>query len=211
MKTKSLTLSALGVVLLGAGCTSAPVHRCPLSDKNAGTCSSMQDSYKAAMAKGNTTAGKESVFSGSAAAPAATQVAQPFFTGQATNYPEPGQQGTPVFQQPRVHRVWVAPYVDANGNLRSGEYAYFNTPGQWNYGTMKKPGAGSAVFGPARSDNLGVNVQNTNANIVSGGSAPAVPPSPTAQQTQSNTVQPSGTVNNQPSGNGITQPLQRLN
>jgi hypothetical protein len=68
------------------------------------------------------------------------------------DYMEPGEVGRPVFNQPTVHRVWIAPYIDADGNLRSGEYTYFNTPGEWNYGTTTTQGSASAstMFAPIK-------------------------------------------------------------
>ena len=64
--------------------------------------------------------------------------------------PYPDQKGTggmPVFKQPQVLRVFVKPYVDADGNLRSGEQVFTTTPGEWAYGTMKKPGQWRSRYG----------------------------------------------------------------
>src|SRR5690606_17618151 len=82
---------------------------------------------------------------------------QPYFGSHSSHYPDAAQQGMPVFQQPKVMRVWLAPYVDADGNLRSGEYTYFATPGAWNYGSLQTPGQASGVYEPSRPDQLGFN------------------------------------------------------
>jgi hypothetical protein len=106
----------------------------------------------------------------------------------------------PVFKQPEVHRVWVAPYVDSDGNLRTGEYTYFSTPGKWNYGTTKRPGEGSAIFGPAKPNaNLGfVPVTQQQEK------RPAAPPSNKAPAAEKSQQAAPDSVNN------ITQPAQRI-
>lgn len=232
MKVKLILVALAGAAI--SGCTTTPAHQCQLVNQK-GQCASMEDSYKAAMSKSGKRVDlkQESVFDSSSKQIAVKEAAEPIFTGQATLYPEPGQQGTPVFKQPRVHRVWIPPYVDADGNLRSGEYAYFSTPGQWNYGTMKKPGsaAASTMFGPSRGDNYGVNIQNTNKNIVGGTNAAVptapspngqngAPPAPAAVGSQIQGQPPRG---NSQTGqiqsvdptaipvDGITQPVQRFN
>lgn len=43
------------------------------------------------------------------------------------------QAQAPVYQPPRPWRVWLGPWVDANGDLRSGQYVWFVTPGHWYY------------------------------------------------------------------------------
>ena len=43
------------------------------------------------------------------------------------------QAQAPVYQPPRPWRVWLGPWVDANGDLRSGQYVWFVTPGYWYY------------------------------------------------------------------------------
>lgn len=232
MNVKLILVALAGTVI--GGCTTTPAHQCQLANQK-GQCASMEDSYKAAMSKSGKRVDlkQETIFDGSTKTVGTKQDqgAEPIFTGQATLYPEPGQQGTPVFKQPRVHRVWIPPYVDADGNLRSGEYAYFSTPGQWNYGTMKKPGSASAstMFGPSRGDNYGVNIQNTNKNIV-GGTNAAVPPSPGANGAPPAPAPVGVQIPGQtpPRGNsqtgqiqsvdptaipvdGITQPVQRFN
>jgi conjugal transfer pilus assembly protein TraV len=137
---------------------------------------------------------------------AATKAPQPVFRGQVSNYPEAGTNGMPVFQQPQVMRVWVAPYVDANGNLRSGEYTYFSTPGKWNYGDLKKSGSASGIFEPGRADRLGFNP--VVASPAAG--APARPAEPTRAAGGPGAVPniPVGTPTD--STTSITQPYQRL-
>lgn len=145
-----------------AACSSAPRkpdYECPLDDVAAAKCSTVEQAYSASRTMKNGENRRiQSVFDRRVQQPsAAAAEGRPFFNGQPSNYPEPGQTGMPVFQQPKVMRAWVAPYVDADGNLRSGEYTYFATPGQWNYGEMKKPGSASGMFEPARPDKLGFN------------------------------------------------------
>ncbi|KWU17818.1 hypothetical protein AS149_13945 [Burkholderia cenocepacia] len=121
----------------------------------------------------------------------------------------------PVFKQPKVMRVWVAPYVDADGNLRSGEYAYFATPGEWNYGSLNKPGAASGMFQPTRPGQLGFNPTDKRAGQASQGSAnPAKPPEAPPAQEFKPTIPAAangstGTAAPATQG-GITQPYQRL-
>lgn len=45
----------------------------------------------------------------------------------------------PVYQPPRPWRVWLGPWVDANGDLRSGQYVWFVTPGHWDYAGQTWP------------------------------------------------------------------------
>lgn len=199
-----------------AGCSSAPYipeYRCPLNDSATGKCASVEDAYKASKAyKASSSANTQSVFQAQQDAP---QPQQPFFKGESSNYPEPGQNGMPVFQQPKVMRAWVAPYVDADGNLRSGEYTYFNTPGQWNYGDLKKAGNASGIFEPSKKSKLGFTPNFTDANkkqATTGRTSEAQPPlSPTAP---AKPAQPGsqGTGPESPAAttDNITQPYQRL-
>lgn len=60
---------------------------------------------------------------------------------------QPG--GAPVYTPPTPRRVWIAPWTDQNGVIHAGEWVYFETPGSWNIGTLKKDGAiGGTQFGP---------------------------------------------------------------
>jgi type IV conjugative transfer system lipoprotein TraV len=110
-------------------------------------------------------------------------------------YAEPGQVGEPIFREPRVYRVWIAPFVDANGNMHSGQYVYFSTPGEWNYGTMRESGAASpGLYGPLPPGaSFGGNAHKATALAVPAGT----PPKPSSAK-KNTTV------------NGITQPKVSL-
>jgi conjugal transfer pilus assembly protein TraV len=184
--------------LAAAGCstTSTPSHTCSLEQVE-GRCASVEQAYEASRRNGATATSHQSVFENSASdANAAAAAAVPFFEGAGAAVPQPGQVGAPVFRQPRVMRVWVAPYVDADGNLRSGEYTYFSTPGAWNYGTTRAPGQAAGAFGPVKPDALGF-------NPVVAPKAPAVRPAAPPAPGTSNTAPPEQVQN-------ITQPYQRL-
>lgn len=210
---KLYVLLPLAAAVLSA-CSSAPRipdYACPLDDLAGAKCASVEQAYRASRTLNKEDVTRvQSVFDRRVQQPAAD--AQPFFQGQTSNYPEPGQNGMPVFQQPKVMRVWVAPYVDADGNLRSGEYTYFNTPGQWNYGDLKKPGAASGVFEPAKPGNLGF----TPVVQKGAGATQAVPPKPAETTPQGTTPVPSSAPTSKaqipadPTAN-ITQPYTRLN
>lgn len=193
-------LFSLGVLAALSGCStfSAPAYDCALPDSPQGKCASMEQAY-AAVKRMDPNSRSTSVFDTRAAK---HETDKPFFQGREAEMPPTGQQGTPVFSQPKVHRVWVAPYVDADGNLRTGEYTYFNTTGKWNYGTTRAPGAASGSFGPARPDNLGFvpSIQQDKKPTA----APAKPPA-TAGQAPAN-VNPA-----KPGDTSITQPYQKLN
>lgn len=176
-------------------------YDCKLHDVQAAKCASVEDAYKASR-KGKV-GDRQSVFESADAgrAPGATGGSvdnRPFFQGERSGYPDAAQQGMPVFKQPKVMRVWHAPYVDADGSLRSGEYSYFATPGAWNYGSLKQAGAAanSGMFEPTKPDALGFNPQ-TAKKPASGG--PGKPPEPKASASGAQT-----------SSSGITQPYQRL-
>lgn len=217
---KPLFLLPLAALVLSA-CSSSPripEYECPLDTVAAAKCASVDQAYKASrsMSKEDGVTRVQSVFDKRVQTSAPD--AQPFFQGQPSNYPEPSQNGMPVFQQPKVMRVWVAPYVDADGNLRSGEYTYFSTPGQWSYGDMRKPGAASGIFEPSRPGNLGFTAtQKEKAPAVSSESrTPPKPAEPAANASQGATPVPSGAqsaprqlTTGDPAA-AITQPYQRL-
>lgn len=211
MKPILLALALAGLLSACASSPRTPDYECPLYDVQGAKCASMEDSYKAAR---NMTRGDhsrvQSVFDRRVQSNAPD--AQPMFAGQPSNYPEPGQQGMPVFKQPKVVRAWVAPYVDADGNLRSGEYTYFATPGQWNYGTLNKPGAAAGAFEPSKPSNYGFNPVQSGSAVKTapaagnGDARPSAPPeaqaaAKNAQQSQSQAA---------PQADSITQPYQRL-
>lgn len=214
-------LPLVALVLSGCSVMSSqrtPDYECSLHDVTRAKCASMADSYKASKQMGRSDASSvQSVFEGSGAAVAGQGA--PMLSNTPSNFPEPGQTGAPVFQQPKVMRAWVAPYVDADGNLRSGEYVYFSTPGQWNYGTMKSPGAaGAAMFEPSKASSLGFtpDLQTTSGSRVpqpmgQGSGTPAKPPE-AAQSAAQGAMQansPQATRATDTVG-AVTQPYQRL-
>lgn len=196
MKRISLVF-ALTALLGAAGCsTTSPPHSCPLEEGSA-RCASVEETYDAARRNGTNATARQSVFEQAPTdANAAAALAVPYFQGAGGVVPQPGQIGAPVFRQPRVMRVWIAPYVDADGNLRSGEYTYFSTPGEWSYGSTRAPGQAAGAFGPVKPDALGFNpvvAPKTPA------ARPAAPPTPSSSSST-----PPEQVQN------ITQPYQRL-
>lgn len=206
------------VALVLSACSSSPrvpEYECPL-DTVAAKCASVEQAYKASrtMTKDESVNRVQSVFDKRVQASAPE--AQPFFQGQPSNMPEPGQNGMPVFQQPKVMRVWVAPYVDADGNLRSGEYTYFSTPGQWNYGDMRKPGSASGIFEPSRPGNLGFTATQKAPEGQTRTPPKPAEPAPASNASQGTTPAPSGAQFNPrqttagDAAAAITQPYQRL-
>lgn len=189
MKRLFITASLL-LTLTACSSMGRVEYDCPLDmATNSPQCASMEDAYKLSR---NTSKTGTSVFENQAEA-ATRAAAQPYF-GQDSNFPAT-QTGMPVFQQPKVMRVWLAPYVDADGNLRSGEYTYFATPGAWNYGSLQSPGEASGVFGPSSANELGFNPVEAARKGKNTG-RPSVPGNDSA-----NTV---------PAQPGITQPYQRV-
>jgi conjugal transfer pilus assembly protein TraV len=183
-----------------SGCGSVP-YDCPLKPQPDAKCASMQDAYGAANKSASAMeTSRQSVFDRSSKTATVDQAQnRPFFRGEDSGYPEAGERGMPVFKQPEVHRVWVAPYVDSDGNLRSGEYTYFSTPGKWNYGTTKRPGEAAGIFGPQRPGNLGfVPVMPAPKS-----ERPAAPPSSATANTARSATAPESVDN-------ITQPAQRI-
>lgn len=203
MKKIFLVPVLLSVFTTGCSVMSSPGYECELKVNPIGKCASMSDAYKAAGRTMGSTAKRESVFDVTQESDKAVKQAsnQGYFRGQDSNFPDQSENGMPVFKQPEVHRVWVAPYVDADGNLRTGEYTYFATPGQWNYGSTNRAGQASGIFGPASAGSLGFNAvedkkvqQPTQAPP-----QPAIAPNSTNQNANPNTTT-----------DGITQPKQRF-
>lgn len=196
------TLTASFVIIAAlSGCSTVANkldYACPLDTPEAAKCASVEDAYAASRNMGGTTGRKpvQSVFDPRVQNGSMGQAA-PVLNNEPSGYPEPSQQGMPVFKQPKVMRVWVAPYVDADGNLRSGEYAYFSTPGQWNYGELRKPGEASGMMGPARPDKSGFN------GVAPAQKNPNTPASPPAASTR-------GVPSAPAAANAVTQPYQRL-
>lgn len=196
-----------------SACSSAPRipdYSCPLNDVAGAKCASVEQAYSAArsMNRDDSQTRVQSVFDSRVQRTTAPE--RPAFQGQLSNYPEPGQTGMPVFQQPKVMRPWIAPYVDADGNLRSGEYSYFATPGRWNYGEMRKPGAAAGIFEPSRPGQLGFTPSAVPGRATNAPPRPAEPAArPSGSQGASNTgslMTPSA----KPADGAITQPYQRL-
>lgn len=203
----NLKLAALAAtVALITGCGSTP-YQCPLNDSPSGKCASTADAYKAARAVPKDPRGMVTVFDKSAAGPAKEKNAQPYVGAQASDYPAAGANGMPVFEQPKVFRPWLAPYVDAEGNLRSGEYGYFSTPGRWNYGTLRQAGNAASMQGPARPDNLGFNPVKATVATKAGPAKPAE--GKTTANGPTPTSQPASAPAETKVGD-ITQPYQRI-
>lgn len=204
---RSVLFASIAVALAGCSSMSGPRHECPLVGDGASKCASMEQSYKASQGW-KPGMGGQTVFAGTAQPAASASEQVPAVGAKASNFPEPGQTGMPVFQQPKVMRAWVAPYVDADGNLRSGEYVYFSTPGKWNYGATRRSGAASGAFEPGKPDRLGFTPSTP---------APAaVPKVPTPVQptlVQPNVAKPAvqqQTLQPTPATDSVTQPYQRL-
>jgi conjugal transfer pilus assembly protein TraV len=207
--TLILSLTTLAAIT-GCSTTARPGnYECELRDNPASKCASMQSAYKSSQGLTSAeSANVQTVFEANATQPRPAANTAPIVGAQASGYPDVGEAGMPVFKQPKVLRVWVAPYVDADGNLRSGEYTYFSTPGQWNYGDLKKSGVASGMFTPAKAENLGFTA------------APAKQPTVKpleAVRTEQSTGQGPSTSSQGSSAAGananipqITQPYQRL-
>jgi type IV conjugative transfer system lipoprotein TraV len=203
MTTKTLLSLVALAALSGCAVLTSPAHECGLDETPHAKCASMEQAYAAAK-RADPKAKTTSVFDRSASKDAKDE-AKPFFQGKESEMPEPGQQGMPVFAQPKVHRVWVAPYVDADGNLRTGEYTYFNTAGRWNYGSTNAPGAAAGSFGPAKPGNLGFTPVDKRAAEKAAQQQPSKPPVPAAANAHK------GTATAKQASDAITQPYQRLN
>ena len=176
----------LGVAAL-AGCANIP-SQCPLQ-KGPG-CQSMTQVYNDAREVSPDTGGQWVP-----KAPAQSAAAVGPDWSQPAGYAEPGQVGEPIFREPRVYRVWIAPFVDANGNMHSGQYVYFSTPGEWSYGGLHDAGAASpGMYGPLPpGESFGGNAHKGTALRVPAGA----PPKPSSTHKDS-------TVN------GITQPKESI-
>ncbi|KWT98323.1 MULTISPECIES: type IV conjugative transfer system lipoprotein TraV [unclassified Variovorax] len=211
---KRLLIAASVTALLSACAGLGHVeYECALADVPAAKCASMEDAYKLSTKGKGAGNHKQSVFESqprtAKTGEQSPEAAQPFFRGEASNMPDAAQQGLPVFKQPKVMRVWVAPYVDADGNLRSGEYTYFATPGAWNYGSLTKPGAAAAggMFEPTKPNQLGFTPKEVNStNRATTPSGPSKPPESKAATGTTTSSAPAPSTSN-----GITQPYQRLN
>lgn len=218
--------SIIALALMATACSSTGVkqgtYSCSLDETNpSAACASLSDAYNASKkVNPKATYKAQSAFDPKAQRASGGMQGGPvnYFEGAGAPVPTVGaQEGAPVFKQPKVMRAWVAPYVDADGNLHSGEYSYFSTPGQWNYGTTKQNGAASGIYQPADPSNLGFDANVASPNR----KAPATPSSVTtsdrgasnaAARAQANPVIPATPASNptMPSADNITQPYQRL-
>jgi len=183
-----ILLALIGIT----ACASRSPYGCPL-DSSQKHCRSLEEVYSEAR-----TAPRKPVKARSGASANNGATAQSNLTYQARTNPDAATQGQPVFQQPRVFRPWLAPYVDADGNLRSGEYVYFATPGEWNYGTTREPGAASSatLFAPQRpGGDLGfVPVESNPQRRPPSPASPSAPPAPASVTTREGITQPTGTL-----------------
>ena len=200
---KLVVSSALLAATVLAGCAS-PGYECALTPNEAGKCASVQDAYVAANRTLGSKAKRESVFDMSRRDMSSQPTGQ-YFNSNSNGLPDTPENGMPVFKQPEVHRVWVAPYVDADGNLRSGEYTYFTTPGEWNYGSLHRPGQASGIFGPARPGDVGFPTSTAEQKKPAPGAPTQAPPQPEASKSN-----PQQIATPQPANAGITQPAQRF-
>lgn len=178
MKPTAYRLSLIAGLLFLAGCTSVPYH-CPLSEHRVGSdCAPMQDIYDAAKAdKGLKHARPVENVYDTPPAQRALRDRNAGLQGMEQGAPALGSTATlqapvtgmPVWQQPSVHRAWVRPHTDANGNLFGGGYVYYTTPGGWGAGSLGSEKPGGALFGPAPVGNA------SNSPQAQGTSAPSAP------------------------------------
>lgn len=209
MKSLFIAITAAGLLSACATSMQSPGYDCPLDEAAGATCASLEDAYRASksMTRDPGASRVQSVFDRRVQA---GHVEAGAVIGQPSNYPEPGEQGMPVFQQPKVMRVWVAPYVDADGNLRSGEYTYFSTPGRWNYGTLNKSGAAAGMFEPGRPENLGFNPVTATKKAPVSTSKPSAPPEAQQAAQAAQAQQKAANAPATDATGSITQPYQRL-
>jgi type IV conjugative transfer system lipoprotein TraV len=147
---KKVILIGAGLLVL-AGCTTPPKHTCELNSKD-GRCASLEQAYQVSSQMDDVSQ-FQNVFEAGAKTPRASGSARASFTPEG--YAQPRDRGKPVFVPPKVHRVWTAPWTDAEGQLHGGEYVYFTTPGKWSYGSLRAPGEASGVFRPVLEDTYG--------------------------------------------------------
>ncbi|MDR5726917.1 MAG: type IV conjugative transfer system lipoprotein TraV [Terriglobia bacterium] len=195
-RSAALVLTLLPLLAL-AGCVTDPPYGCPL--RVTGGCSSMSQIYNVAR-KAPLNAQTEQIMTLNSKDAAKSQAPAQVSPYEPSAYTEPGQVGEPIFHQPQVYRVWIAPYVDADGNLRSGQYTYFSTPGAWDYGRLDDSGiAGGAMFTPQKPGNLGFTPAPK--------TAASPPPSPSGNANGLPTPSSAAPVTN---SEGITQPSASL-
>ncbi len=136
-------LIALGVAMLGTGCSSfsgldaKATFACPLPDGV--TCLSVTEVYGESLRNalpaqqpGSRTPekspGAKPTPSRGAPPPSGQAAASPYRAAQ----PAPPSSGAPIRSAPRILRIWVAPYEDSDGDLRDQSHMYVTVdPGGW--------------------------------------------------------------------------------
>lgn len=179
----AVVLSIIGL----AGCADIP-HRCPL--KKGPGCESVTQIYQDAREVNPNLGGQWLPKASTATA----RAAGPDWAAPG-GYAEPGAVGEPIFREPRVYRVWLAPFVDANGNMHSGQYVYFSTPGEWLYGGLAQTGEASPGLFTPLPPGKGLSVQSGKATALK---------VPTWKPPKPSSARKNVTVN------GITQPKVSL-
>jgi len=162
MKSRYITVALLASASMLSGCLSnAPKHSCPLNSED-GYCADLETVYGAAVrdqgSKENVLEGViEPISDGKSDKPQTEAPAPeaPVVHDEFTGFMAAQDRGMPVFTPPKPHRLWIAPWHDANKILHGGEYLYYTTPGHWNYGTLTSPGDGAEVMGPIKPQDLG--------------------------------------------------------
>ncbi len=213
---KPFAISLLAVSALSA-CSSVG-YQCPLKTAENPRCATMDDTYSAAVKspkyKGENVLVSEVEMSQDAKdyPMSGNRPANAVRAPDPIGMPQPTDRGMPVYDPPKVFRAWVAPWTDAEGVLHAGSYAYFNTPGKWNYGTLKAEGEASGVFRPVKPDDYGFQLQKIEKNVKSG-----TPPKATSQTTAPSAQSAAQQGQAAPAQktpatlNNVTQPYERLN
>ena len=122
------------------------------------------------------------------------------------------KEGRPIYRQAEPRQIWLPAWTDANGVLHGDKEVYTLKPGGWNYGSMKKAGAGSDVLGPVEPDQYGFepvyekDIKKENVNTKQQANRPKEErkPEPIVVDNKVNVDKATTTVNN------ITQPYQKL-
>ena len=175
------TAGAALLLVLG-GCASVSKHTCPIPE----ACAPVQRTLERAEADTS-----ESGWVVGGAAAAKTQGEAEGGDGREAAAPrhpapvvEPGGE-VPVYEPPRPWRAWLAPWVDDQGGLHSGQYVWFTTPGAWVYLGRRWPlpfvpsaggGAPGEALEPVAPDDLGFEPVTGPAGTGGGVVRPAVTP-----------------------------------
>jgi hypothetical protein len=86
---------------------------------------------------------------------AAALTALPAWSQPPQISPAPETLGDPVYRTSRPQRIWVAPWRDAEGVLHSGEYLYYDLPGQYTSSHLNGPRLAQDAFAPLTPGSLG--------------------------------------------------------